>query len=178
MTELLNQQEVRQTLEHLARVIAGAAPKDVPVAIVGIRTRGETLARRLVPLLEKAGLAPAHFGVLDITLYRDDLTTIGPHAVVHGTEIDFDITDTWLVLVDDVLYTGRSVRAALDALIDLGRPKAIRLAVLIDRGRRELPIQPDFVGVRTDTEAHHIVLVKLEEVDGVDEVVLDDSGNK
>ncbi|MCK4340400.1 MAG: bifunctional pyr operon transcriptional regulator/uracil phosphoribosyltransferase PyrR [Phycisphaerae bacterium] len=175
MTQLLDQKELQGTLEKLARAIAGAAPGDVPVALVGIRTRGETLARRLMPLLENAGLSPAHYGVLDVTLYRDDLTTIGPNAVVRGTEIDFDLTGTWLVLVDDVLYTGRSVRAALDALIDLGRPQAIRLAVLVDRGRRELPIQPDFVGFHTDTEAHHIVQVKLKEVDGEDEVELHDS---
>jgi pyrimidine operon attenuation protein/uracil phosphoribosyltransferase len=174
MTLLLDQAELRETLEKLARAIAGAAPRDVPVAVVGIRRRGETLARRLLPLLEKAGLRPVHYGVLDITLYRDDLTTIGPNAVVRGTEIDFDITDTWLVLVDDVLYTGRSVRSALDALTDLGRPRAIRLAVLVDRGRRELPIQPDFVGLRTDTERHHVVEVRLAEVDGVDEVTLHD----
>lgn len=176
MIQLLDERELRETLEKLARAVAGAAPRDVPVALVGIRRRGETLARRLVPLLEKAGRAPDHFGVLDITLYRDDLTTIGPNAVVRGTEIDFDVTDTWLVLVDDVLYTGRSIRAALDALTDIGRPRAIRLAVLVDRGRRELPIQPDFVGLRTDTEAHHIVNVKLRETDGADEVELNDAG--
>lgn len=174
MTQLLDEREMRETLEKMARAIAGAAPRDTPVAIVGIRKRGEPLARRLVPLLEKAGLKPQHFGVLDITLYRDDLTTIGPNAVLRGTEIDFDITETWLLLVDDVLYTGRSVRAALDALVDLGRPRAIRLAVLVDRGRRELPIQGDFVGLHTDTEEHHVVKVRLTEVDGVDEVVLYD----
>lgn len=174
MTQLLDAQELQATLEKLARIIAGAAPREAPVAIIGIRTRGETLARRLIPLLEKAGLQAAHFGVVDITLYRDDLTTIGPNAVLRGTEIDFDLTDKWVVLVDDVLYTGRSVRAALDALIDLGRPQAIRLAVLVDRGRRELPIQADFVGLHEDTEAHHIVKVKLKEVDGSDEVELHD----
>ncbi len=174
MTLLLNQNELRETLERLARAIASAAPHDVPVAVVGIRRRGETLAKRLMALLTKAGVKPAHYGVLDITLYRDDLTSIGPSAVVRGTEIDFDITDTWLVLVDDVLHTGRSVRSALDALTDLGRPRAIRLVVLIDRGGRELPIQPDFVGRRIETEPHHVVRVKLVEVDGVDEVELYD----
>jgi len=174
MTQLLDEREMRETLEKMARAIAGAAPRETPVAIVGIRKRGEPLARRLVPLLEKAGLQPQCFGVLDITLYRDDLTTIGPNAVLRGTEIDSDITETWLLLVDDVLYTGRSVRAALDALVDLGRPRAIRLAVLVDRGRRELPIQADFVGLHTDTEEHHVVKVRLTEVDGADEVVLYD----
>ncbi len=174
MTLLLDRKELQATLEKLARGIAAAAPKDTPVALVGIRRRGEVLARRLIPLLDKAGVPVAHYGVLDITLYRDDLTTIGPAAVLRGTEIDFDVTDTWLVLVDDVLYTGRSVRAALTALSDLGRPEAIRLAVLVDRGRRELPIQPDFVGLRTDTEAHRVVQVKLAETDGVDEVEIGD----
>jgi len=177
MTLLLNAEESRAVLEKLARNIAAAAPRDAPVAVVGIRRRGETLAQRLLPLLERTGVRPAHYGALDITLYRDDLTTIGPSAVVRGTEIEFDITDTWLVLVDDVLYTGRSVRSALDALTDLGRPKAIRLAVLVDRGLRELPIQADFVGLRADTEPHHEVSVRLAEVDGVDEVVLHDRVN-
>jgi len=177
MTPLLNTTELHETLEKLARAIAAAAPRDVPLALIGIRRRGETLANRLLPLLEKAGVAPQYHGVLDITLYRDDLTTIGPSAVVRGTEIDFDMTDTWVVLVDDVLYTGRSVRAALDALIDMGRPKAIRLVVLVDRGLRELPIQADFVGMHTETEPHHVVEVRLIEVDGTDEVVLRDREN-
>lgn len=172
MTMLLDKAELAQTLETLAREIVAAVPAGVPLVVVGIRRRGETIAQRLLPLLENAGRPADHCGALDITLYRDDLTTIGPDAVVRGTEIDFDITDTWLVLVDDVLYTGRSVRAALDALSDLGRPKAVRLAVLIDRGRRELPIQADFVGKHTDTEAHHVVHVKLAEVDGEDKVEL------
>jgi len=174
MTILLDAREMQETLEKLARAIVGAAPGDVPLAVVGIRRRGEPLARRLAALLEKAGRPLQHFGALDITLYRDDLTTIGPKAVVRGTEIEFDVTGTWLVLVDDVLYTGRSVRSALDALTDFGRPQAIRLAVLVDRGRRELPIQADFVGLHTDTEAHHVVRVKLVETDGVDEVELYD----
>jgi pyrimidine operon attenuation protein/uracil phosphoribosyltransferase len=175
MTLLLDERELQETLEKLARAIAGTVPPDVPFAIVGIRRRGETLARRFMPLLENAGRAPDHHGALDITLYRDDLTTIGPNAVVRGTEIDFDITGVWLVVVDDVVHTGRSVRAALDALTDLGRPQAIRLAVLVDRGRRELPIQPDYVGLHTDTEAHHDVVVRLKEVDGQDRVELHDA---
>jgi len=172
MKILLNAEELRETLERLAEQIAQEAPEDCPVAVVGIRRRGETLARRLLPLLADRGIRPAHYGALDITLYRDDLTAIGPNAVVRRTEIDFDITDTWLVLVDDVLYTGRSVRAALSALTDFGRPRAIRLAVLVDRGLRELPIQPDFVGLRQPTQPSNDVQVRLVEVDGVDEVRL------
>ncbi|HUU95496.1 MAG TPA: bifunctional pyr operon transcriptional regulator/uracil phosphoribosyltransferase PyrR [Phycisphaerae bacterium] len=173
MSTLLDREQMKTTLEQMARQIAAAVPRDRPVAVVGIRRRGEVLAGRLMPLLEQAGAPPEHHGALDITLYRDDLTAIGPNAVVRKTEIDFDVTDTWLVLVDDVLYTGRSVRAALDALIDLGRPMAIRLAVLVDRGRRELPIQPDFVGLTIKTEADSNINVKLQEVDGIDEVELE-----
>ena len=172
-TILLSKSELNEAIASLARQIAADAPRDCPVAVVGIRRRGEVLAQRLLPLLEQAGVKPDHYGALDITLYRDDLTTIGPNAVLRGTEINFDITDTWLVLVDDVLYTGRSVRAALSALSDLGRPRAVRLAVLVDRGLRELPIQPDYVGLRRQTEPGNIVHVRLEEVDGIDEVVLE-----
>ena len=140
--------------------------------VAEVRRRGETIARRLIPLIEAAGIADIRHGALDITLYRDDLTTIGPNAMVRKTEIDFDITDKWVVLVDDVLYTGRSVRAALDALIDLGRPQAIRLAVFADRGMRELPIHADFVGMNVETHEGNIVKVHLTEVDGVDRVDL------
>jgi pyrimidine operon attenuation protein/uracil phosphoribosyltransferase len=170
--QLLDKRQLDATLDQLAREIASAAPAGAEFALVGIRRRGETLAARLAPKLAACGAAPKHVGALDITLYRDDLTTIGPNAVVRGTEIGFDITDTWLVLVDDVLYTGRSVRSALDALTDLGRPRAIRLAALVDRGWRELPIQPDFVGLSIETSARNIVKVKLAEVDGADEVLL------
>jgi pyrimidine operon attenuation protein/uracil phosphoribosyltransferase len=172
MPILMTKAELGTTLTRMALEIAAAAPPDASVAVVGIRRRGETLAQRLVPLLEQAGRSVEHQGALDITLYRDDLTTIGPHAMLRGTEIEFDVTDKWVVLVDDVLYTGRSVRAALDALIDLGRPRAIRLAVLAERTGRELPVQPDFVGLHVDTRPGNIVKVKLAEVDGVDEVEL------
>jgi pyrimidine operon attenuation protein/uracil phosphoribosyltransferase len=120
---------------------------------------------------------PIPVGVLDITLYRDDLTIISSQPVVHKTEIDFDITDKHLVLVDDVLYTGRTVRAALDALIDLGRPKTIQLAVLIDRGHRELPVRADYVGKNIPTAKHETVAVRLEESDGKDEVAIVEKEN-
>lgn len=171
-TRLLSTPQVHQKLEELARAIAAAAPRDCPIAIVGIRRRGEVLAQRLMPLLRDFGLKDIHYGALDITLYRDDLSTIGPNAILRGTEIDFSIQGAWMVLVDDVLYTGRSARAAMDALVDLGRPRAIRLAVLVDRGWRELPIQPDFTGLKVDTRPENIVKVKVHEIDGVDEVEL------
>lgn len=169
---LMTAEQMQGTLAKMARGIAQAAPRDAELALIGIRRRGEVLAQRLMPLLREAGARPAHFGVLDITLYRDDLSTIGPQAHLRGTEINFDVTDKWVVLVDDVLYTGRSVRAALDALVDIGRPRAIRLAVLVDRGWRELPIQPDFVGLVRETTQDQIVKVKVAEIDAKDEVEL------
>lgn len=178
MPRLLDPQQMADRLDQLAAAIVADVPPDVPLSVIGIRRRGETLAQRLLPLLDKRGRPAEHFGALDITLYRDDLTTIGPNAVVRGTAIEFDITDTWLVLVDDVLYTGRSVRAALDALTDLGRPRTVRLAVMVDRGWRELPIQPDFTALQVETTQNQIVYVKLIEVDGIDEVeVHERSGN-
>ena len=120
-------------------------------------------------MLEARDVTDLVYGCVDITLYRDDLAEIGPSAVVRVTEIDFDVGGRYIVLVDDVIYTGRSVRSALAAIIDLGRPKAIRLAVLVDRGGRELPIQPDFVGIRAQDEDGEI-RVLLEESDGVDRV--------
>lgn len=172
MSLLLDKRRFDETLGNLAGQIAEAVPAGAVPALVGIRRRGEYLAQRLLQRLSDGGRRDVLIGALDITLYRDDLTTIGPSAVVRGTDIDFDVTDKWLVLVDDVIYTGRSVRSALDAVIDLGRPQAIRLAVLVDRGWRELPIQPDFVGLRTETRADNIVKVKVTEIDGADEVEL------
>ncbi|GAG42860.1 unnamed protein product, partial [marine sediment metagenome] len=139
------------------------------LAVIGIRNRGEVLAARLVDELHKLGAGDIDVGSLDITLYRDDLADLGPQAVVRKTEINFDINGQYIILVDDVLHTGRSVRASLDALIDLGRPKAIRLAVLVDRPGRELPIQADFVGVSVPKE-DTTVTVQLTESDGIDEV--------
>lgn len=160
---------IKETLERLAREVAATLPKDIPTAVIGIRRRGEVLADRLIVELQRLGTDGVRHGSLDITLYRDDLAELGPQAIVRGTEIKFDIDGTYVVLVDDVLYTGRSARAAMDALTDLGRPKAIRLAVLVDRPGRELPIQADFVGVRVpDTDVP--VTVLLQESDQVEEV--------
>lgn len=169
MRILLDEKGIGATLNRMADEIAESIPKGCPVGIIGVRQRGDELARRLIPLLAARDVRDVALGSIDITMYRDDLAEIGPSAIVRTTEIDFDIEGRYLVLVDDVLFTGRSARAALDAIMDLGRPKAIRLAVLVDRGGRELPIQPDFVGVRTGSELKKIaVLVK--EKDGVDRV--------
>jgi pyrimidine operon attenuation protein/uracil phosphoribosyltransferase len=142
------------------------------LCLVGIRNRGAHLARRLAECIEKIDNVTIPVGILDITLYRDDLTLIASLPVVHKTEIDFDITDKNIVLVDDVLYTGRTVRAALDALIDLGRPRSIQLAVLIDRGHRELPVRADYAGKNVPTSQKETIEVHLTEVDGRDEVVI------
>jgi pyrimidine operon attenuation protein/uracil phosphoribosyltransferase len=146
------------------------------LGLIGIRNRGAYLAKRLGSCIEQIEHAKVPVGILDITLYRDDLTLVAANPVVHKTEIDFDITAKNIVLVDDVLYTGRTVRAALDALIDLGRPKSIQLAVLVDRGHRELPIRADFVGKNIPTSKDETVEVRLEEADGVDEVVIVEKG--
>ena len=145
------------------------------LALVGIRTRGVPLARRLARSLKEINGDDVPTGALDITLYRDDLMRhqVGPQPVVRKTEIPFSIDNRKILLVDDVLYTGRTIRSALDALIDFGRPRAIQLVVLIDRGHRELPIKADYVGKNLPTSRQQSVQVRLLEVDGVDEVVID-----
>jgi pyrimidine operon attenuation protein / uracil phosphoribosyltransferase len=160
---------IAETLERLAREIHDSLPKDVPIAVIGILRRGEILAQRLMEALLRLGARDIRHGTLDITLYRDDLAEIGSQAMLRKTNIDFDINGMYVILVDDVLYTGRSVRSAMDALVDLGRPKAIRVAVLVDRPGRELPIQPDFVGIRVSREDVPIA-VNLAESDHIDEV--------
>jgi len=159
----------------LARMAAEIVEKLGPVeefAVVGIRRRGVPLARRLCRRIEAAVKRPVPLGILDITLYRDDLTAIGNRPMLRETLIDFDIDGRSLVLVDDVLYTGRTVRSALDGLVDLGRPRRVQLAVLIDRGHRKLPIQADYVGKTVQTEEGDTVEVRLEEEDGEERVVL------
>ncbi len=141
------------------------------LAIVGIHTRGIPLAQRIADRIEQLEGVKVPTGKLDITLYRDDLWEIGVQPVVRQTEIEFSMAGRQVILVDDVLYTGRTVRAGLDALIDLGRPKNIQLAVLIDRGHRELPIRADYVGKNLPTARLEVVKVKLEESDGVQDVV-------
>ena len=166
---LLDGGGITRALGDLAKLVAANLPEGLPVAVIGIRRRGELLARRLVHALESLGIHGVRHGSLDITLYRDDLAELGPQAMVRGTEIDFDINGVHVVLVDDVLYTGRAVRAALDALVDLGRPEAIRLAVLVDRPGRELPIQADYVAVRFDQPGQPVTVL-LQDCDGLDEV--------
>ena len=145
------------------------------IALVGIRRRGVPLARRIARTLREINGDEVPTGALDITLYRDDLMRhpVGPQPVVRRTEIPFSIHERKILLVDDVLYTGRTIRAALDALIDFGRPRAIQLIVLVDRGHRELPIKADYVGKNLPTSSKQSVQVRLQEIDGVDEVVIE-----
>ena len=171
MRNQYDEDDVAHFVDHLVTGIATDFPPANPLNIVGIRTRGETLAARLAAALAARGYASIGRGVLDITLYRDDLSEIGPRPMVRPTRIDIDLNGKPLLLVDDVLFTGRSVRAAMDALSDFGRPSAIRLAVLVDRGGRELPIQPDYVGLKlSDVPRAHRVRVKLRDTDPEDEI--------
>ena len=145
------------------------------LALVGIRTRGVPLARRIAQSIREINQHDIPTGALDITLYRDDLmrTAVGAQPLIRRTEIPFSIDDRRILLVDDVLYTGRTIRAALDALIEFGRPKAIQLVVLVDRGHRELPIKADYVGKNLPTSVKQSIQVRLQEIDGVDEVVIE-----
>lgn len=165
--------DLRRALTRMAHEILEKNTSIEDVCLIGIRTRGAVLAERLQECVKEIEGVEVPLGILDITLYRDDLTLIAHQPVVHQTDIDFDITGKNLILIDDVLYTGRTVRAALDALIDFGRPGSIQLAVLIDRGHRELPIRADYVGKNVPTSANQNVKVILTDTDGsADQVVI------
>ena len=173
MKRILTAEQVRRAFDRLYKAVVAELPATGRIAVIGIRTRGETLAGRIVERLRaEQKKRRVHHGVLDITFYRDDLSRRRGAPLVRATEIDFDIDDTHAVLVDDVLHTGRSVRAALDALHDFGRPKVIRLAVLIDRGGRELPIAADFVGRRVSAKDTKRVQVRLKDNDGEEGVFI------
>jgi pyrimidine operon attenuation protein/uracil phosphoribosyltransferase len=171
-TVLLGADDVRRAVSRIAHEIVERDHDLSRLAIVGIRSRGDVLATRLRDAVQAHEHVAVPLGSLDITLYRDDLTRIGYAPVVHESAIDFSVDDRVVVLVDDVLFTGRTIRAALDALVDYGRPRAMRLAVLVDRGHRELPIRADFVGKNVPTKPTDDVRVHLVEVDGRDEVEL------
>jgi pyrimidine operon attenuation protein/uracil phosphoribosyltransferase len=176
MPVVMDADRMDRTITRIAHEIVERNRALDRLALVGIRSRGEHLARRLARQLQRISGRALPTGALDITLYRDDLMRqpVGPQPVVRSTEIPFSVDDRTILLVDDVLYTGRTVRAALDALIDLGRPQAIQLVVLVDRGHRELPIKADYVGKNLPTSRGESVQVRLEEVDGDDEVVIND----
>ncbi len=175
MKVLFTAKQIKQALADLVDKIISDTRAHPDIAVIGIRSRGEILAQRLSALLSQKLDKDVPCGTLDITLYRDDLNSPQGNAQpqVRTTEIGFDIDQKVIILVDDVLYTGRSTRAAMDALIDLGRPRVIRLAVLVDRGGRELPIQADYTGFKTDAAPGQSVQVNLVESDGKDEVVIE-----
>ena len=176
---VLDAASIDRSLTRIAHEILERNKGPRAINLVGVQTRGVPLARRLAARLAAIeGVAPK-IGVLDINLYRDDLSRIGDHPVLKRTEIPFELDDAIVILVDDVLFTGRTVRAALDALMDLGRPRQIQLAVLVDRGHRELPVRADFVGKNLPTAETERVDVRLTETDGEDEVVIvkDDEGS-
>jgi pyrimidine operon attenuation protein/uracil phosphoribosyltransferase len=171
-TSIMDEDGIRRALIRIAHEITEKNRGVENVALVGIRTRGVPLAARIAEEIRKIENVEVPTGSLDITLYRDDLTTMGYNPVIHGTEIDFDVTGKHIVLVDDVLYTGRTIRAALDAIIDMGRPNSIQLAVLIDRGHRELPIRADYAGKNVPTSRRETIEVALQEEGKTDEVIL------
>lgn len=167
--QILNGGGLTQELDKLSHEILNTAGSDTSrLAIIGIRRRGVPLAERIAKIIQKTTGQPVQTGALDITLYRDDLTLVADQPVVRATEIDFPIDGMHIVLCDDVLFTGRTVRSAIDALFALGRPAKIELAVLVDRGFRELPIQANYVGRKVETGRDEIVHVHLTEVDGQD----------
>src|SRR3954465_9619179 len=176
MSVVLDADRMARSLARIAHEILERNRGLDEIAFVGIRTRGVPLARRIAKSIQDISGHEGPTGPLDITLYRDDLmrTPVGPQPLVRKTEIPFSIDDRKILLVDDVLYTGRTIRAALDALIDFGRPRAIQLIVLVDRGHRELPIKADYVGKNLPTSLKQSIQVRLHEIDGMDEVVLND----
>jgi pyrimidine operon attenuation protein/uracil phosphoribosyltransferase len=176
MPVVMDEGRMSRTIARIAHEIAERNRRLDDLALVGIRTRGVPIARRIAAAIEQIAGVEIPVGILDITLYRDDLMrhAVGPQPLVRSTEIPFSIDDRRILLVDDVLYTGRTIRAALDALIDFGRPRTIQLVVLVDRGHRELPIKADYVGKNVPTSLQQSVQVRLAEIDGVDEVVLEE----
>ncbi len=176
MSVVMDEAQIGRALTRIAHEIVERNRGVAELAFVGVRTRGVTLARRIVKTVSEIAGEPVPAGALDITLYRDDLMRqpVGPQPLVRSTDIPFSIDDRRILLVDDVLYTGRTVRAALDALIDFGRPRAIQLVVLVDRGHRELPIKADYVGKNVPTSLKQSVQVRLAEDDGHDLVSIEE----
>ena len=170
--QVLDQAGIQRAVTRITHEIVERNKGTDDLVLIGLRSRGVDLARRIARELKIVDGADIPVGALDVTLYRDDLDTVGPQPVVRKTEIAFPINEKRVVLVDDVLYTGRTIRAALDSLIDLGRPRLIQLAVLVDRGHRELPIRADYVGKNVPTSRQERIQVLLTEEDGVDKVVI------
>jgi len=175
VVKIMDQEAVHRAISRIAHEILEKNKDAENLALIGIRTRGVFLAQRIARAIKDIQGVVVPMGILDITLYRDDLTLVATQPVVRQTSIDFDINDRKIILVDDVFFTGRTIRAALDALVDFGRPAIIQLAVLVDRGHRELPIRADFVGKNIPTSKSQNVRVILDESDGkADEVIVED----
>jgi len=170
--QLMSASEIERTLVRLAHEIVEKNNGIDNLGLIGIKRRGIPIAQRLAKVIERIEKRPVPVGTLDITLYRDDLSTVGPKPVINPSEMEFDVNGKDIVLCDDVLYTGRTVRAALDALFDHGRPRRVQLLVLIDRGHRELPVEASFVGRRVQTTDLEIIEVKLQETDQMEKVLL------
>lgn len=169
---LMNEEEITRTLRRLTAEIVEKIDDLSNTAIVGIKTRGVPIAERIRDYMKKDHNIEVKTGKLDITFYRDDLSLIHENPVIKKTELDFDINDKIIVLCDDVLYTGRTIRAALDAIVDFGRPRMVKLLVLVDRGHRELPICADFIGKKVTTTKNEVIKVKFDETDGKTEVLV------
>jgi pyrimidine operon attenuation protein/uracil phosphoribosyltransferase len=175
LVKVMDQEAIRRSIQRMAHEILEKDKDARKLALIGIRTRGVVLAQRLTAAIKAIEGVDVPMGILDITLYRDDLTLVATKPVVRQTSIGFDISGMKIILVDDVFFTGRTIRAALDALVDFGRPAVIQLAVLVDRGHRELPIRADFVGKNIPTAKEQNVQVILDESDGkADEVIVED----
>lgn len=172
---ILDERDIERAVRRIAHEIVERNRGGSDLAIIGVRTRGVPLARRIASIINRLEGVEVPLGILDITLYRDDIGT-RPQPEVKLTDISFDVTGLNVVIVDDVLSTGRSVRAAIDAIIDFGRPRSVQLAVLVDRGHRELPIRADYVGKNVPTSLQERVTVRLEEEDGYDNVVIEKAG--
>jgi pyrimidine operon attenuation protein / uracil phosphoribosyltransferase len=172
--QLMSANEIHRTLERMAHEIVERSAGAEDLALIGVRRRGIPLAERLAQIIRTSSNVPVPVGTLDITLYRDDLSTVAPQPVVQSSEIPFPVDGIDILLVDDVLYTGRTVRAAMNGLFDLGRPRRIRLCVLIDRGHRELPIEASFIGRKVETSDTEIIEVRLEEIDHEERVMVMD----
>ncbi|MCK5346214.1 MAG: bifunctional pyr operon transcriptional regulator/uracil phosphoribosyltransferase PyrR [Candidatus Heimdallarchaeota archaeon] len=178
LSKLMDAPMIKRTLMRISHEIIESNKGAEDLVIIGVQRRGAHLAKRIASMIKEIDGNEVLVGLLDITLYRDDLTLVAECPVVHSTEIKFDITGKSIVLVDDVLYTGRTVRCALDELTDMGRPKIIQLAVLVDRGHRELPIRADYVGKNVPTARNQCVELKLTEEDVIDELTLIEQGQK
>jgi pyrimidine operon attenuation protein/uracil phosphoribosyltransferase len=173
-SQLMSATEIDRTLQRVAHEIVERSGGTANLALIGVRRRGVPLASRIAQAMREIDRVEVPVGTLDITLYRDDLSKVAAHPVIQSSDINFSVDDKDLILVDDVLYTGRTARAAMNALFDLGRPRSLRLCVLIDRGHREMPIEASFVGRMVQTSATEIIEVKLREIDQDERVILVD----